>query len=278
MSLVDKGADGTAITSSQDTSKADIVTAYFLNKAGGKKEMQAFADHYRHSSSLGDAITDVIVQIVPDKNWTQSTQELLQPLTIDSITVIPISSVEDLPSVKDPQKLYIIPGMGFGTGHHPTTQSIISLLQSSALTEKIQKFSPLQVFDFGTGSGLLAIAIQQLYPAALITAIDNDFAALENAQENAHINNCGSITFIIGDSPSTDRVYQLIVANIYAEVLVQHESALHNQLSASGILILSGIMNEKQALIDQQFTAKRWRRLVEIIDPAGWTTRAYVRT
>ena len=262
LELVDAGADGTFSTNEKS------ITAFFVDAAD--TAVQAFAESIKHP-----LIARFLITQAEDKNWTQTSDELLKPLVIGSVTIVPVLTADAVPVQRQNDTLYLIPGMGFGTGHHATTSSIIALLQSPQIQTYLPK-NKATIFDFGTGSGLLSIAAQHLFADASITAVDNDAAAVENAKENARINGFENITFLVADY-ITNQNNQLVLANIYAEVLVQHEVAMHEKLCASGVLILSGIMKEKQALIEESFVAARWRQISEISDPTGWITKAYSR-
>ena len=139
----------------------------------------------------------------------------------------------------------IDPQMAFGTGHHATTQLMIELM------ERYLK-SAVTVLDAGTGSGILAIIAAKL-GAAGVFGFDIEPEAIQNARHNAQLNEVSEIQFEIGDfSVIPSEVYQLILANINRNVLTEILPKLLSHLSANGYLILSGILNEDKADIQDQ--------------------------
>jgi ribosomal protein L11 methyltransferase len=141
--------------------------------------------------------------------------------------------------------IQIDPQMAFGTGHHATTQLMIELMERYLN-------STVTVLDAGTGSGILAIIAAKL-GASGVFGFDIEPEAIDNARHNAQLNKVSEVQFEIGDSsviPS--EVYQLILANINRNVLMEILSKLCSHLSPNGHLILSGILNEdKTEILDQ---------------------------
>jgi ribosomal protein L11 methyltransferase len=216
---------------------------------------------------------------VKETNWTQRSDELLQPIKAGKIKIIPVNSADDPKINKSKRKdvIYIIPGMGFGTGHHATTKSIIEVIQNDLINSHIQNALIMNpnVADFGTGSGILAIAVANLLTKSIkeIYAFDNDSAAIDNAIENASLNsNLELINFAVADKITGK--YGLIIANIYAEVLCEVYESLNDSLIPGGVLIMSGIMETKIHLIKERFLveqSKNWILLNEQINNS-WAT------
>lgn len=254
--------------------ESGIITAFL--EAASSNEAAAFAQAH-----LSDQFSTYSIESVPETNWTQSSTELLEQITIEGLTIIPVTDADAAARAQQQlnllnASLFIIPGMGFGTGHHATTKTVMQYLQSSQTRMGIQQWHDysvrLRILDFGTGSGILALAARRLFPEALLHAVDNDPAAIDNARENAQINLITDITFEVDDRPRHQA--DIIIANIYAELLQQFEPDFHQQLTAVGMLITSGIMQEKASLIDSSFPTQRWELLDStIVD--GWMTRMY---
>lgn len=137
--------------------------------------------------------------------------------------------------------LHMDPGMAFGTGLHPTTQLCLRLLE-------IHMHPGLSVLDLGTGSGILAIAAVRL-GANHVAALDIDGVAVEVAQKNAQNNGVSHKVHIEQGSlnqMTRQPVYDLIVANIIAGVLIELALAMAQVLARGGILISSGILLERE--------------------------------
>ena len=106
-------------------------------------------------------------------------------------------------------------------------------------------FKGKKVFDFGTGTGILAILAEKL-GAKAVYAIDNDEWSIENAKENAQNNNCHSLIFDLIDDPSGSESFDIILANINKNVIIIYISVLSNRLSRNGQLLLSGLLKEDE--------------------------------
>jgi len=131
--------------------------------------------------------------------------------------------------------------MSFGTGHHATTYMMIQQMRNIHFKSK-------SVFDFGTGTGILAILAEKL-GAKNIIAIDNDEWSINNAKENSERNNCKRIQlFLVSELPSTEK-FDIVLANINKNVILQHVKELTNLLAQSGQLLISGLLIEDETEI-----------------------------
>ena len=125
--------------------------------------------------------------------------------------------------------------MSFGTGHHQTTWLMVRELFNLEVQGKA-------ILDMGCGTGVLGIIAEKL-GAAHVVAIDNDQWAFDNAQENALKNGCSRIDTLLGDaSLLKDKYFDIILANINLNTLVNDMPIYNNSLSEKGILIVSGIL------------------------------------
>jgi ribosomal protein L11 methyltransferase len=182
--------------------------------------------------------------LLESQDWLAEWKSHFKPIKVGkNIWIAP--PWEQLNPLADELVIQIDPQMAFGTGHHETTQLMIELM------ERYLK-STVTVLDAGTGSGILAIIAAKL-GASGVFGFDIEPEAIENARHNAELNEVSEIQFEIGDSsviPS--EVYQLILANINRNVLTEILAKLCSHLSSNGYLILSGILNEDKAEIQNQ--------------------------
>ncbi len=146
----------------------------------------------------------------------------------------------------------INPGMAFGTGTHPTTRMCLQVLEELIPSP----LSPPSVLDYGTGSGILAIAAQKL-GAKDTVAVDIDPAAIRNARKNASANRVhGRIDFRVDTGKSLRRRFGIVVANLLPQELLKAAVFLAKRISPAGFLVLSGILKKQKKEIASAFTPK----------------------
>ena len=183
-----------------------------------------------------------LVTEVPDQNWNALWESNFQPIQIKDFCYIHAPFHQPNPAVK--YNLLIEPKMAFGTGHHETTYMMIDLMEGLNFKHK-------SVFDYGCGTGILAIMASFL-GANTIDAVDIDEWAVSNTLENATINNCNNIRTKKGTIDTfRDQSYDIILANINRNVILATLSDLKSQLKPEGQLLISGILNVDKSIIMQ---------------------------
>ncbi|MCI4406612.1 MAG: 50S ribosomal protein L11 methyltransferase [Sulfuricurvum sp.] len=182
--------------------------------------------------AVGEVI-DVEMTLTKEKNddWIAQYQQGIAPVEIDPFYIHPTWEAPK----EGMLNIAIDPALAFGTGHHPTTASCL---------RGIAKYvkSGDTVMDVGCGSGILAIAA--IKKGAIVDACDTDPLSVENAIVNAEQNHIGYRRLWEGSINETNEQYDVIIANIVADVLVFIASDLRKRLRDGGILILSGIMDK----------------------------------
>ncbi len=191
-----------------------------------------------------------IREILPEKNWNESWEANFQPIAIDDFCYI---KAHFHPAPLNPFEyvLEITPKMSFGTGHHATTRLVIQRMQQVDFREK-------SVFDFGTGTGILAILAEKLGAKSII-ASDNDPWSLENAIENVHKNHC-THTVITGNDLTEithNTTFDVIIANINRHILLQYMPHLAKALASQGTLLLSGFLTDDVLTLEAALQANR---------------------
>lgn len=131
--------------------------------------------------------------------------------------------------------------MAFGTGHHATTSGIIKLMNGI-------DFNGKSVFDYGCGTGILAILAEKM-GAKHIEAIDIEEEAVANSLENFKINNCKKIQVSKGDLSVVENKFDVIIANINRNVILASIPTLVSLLNPEGLLFTSGFLNIDYQLI-----------------------------
>lgn len=172
-----------------------------------------------------------------ERDWNETWKKRFVPLEIGgSIRILPPWETKKEGFVN----LIIDPGMAFGTGHHETTQQCLLLILE--LSERVQRDSFL---DLGTGSGILAI-LAGLIGFKEVVAIDNDHYAIDSAKRNLIENRLNNVTLIHGDVSEAKGQYDMVVANLLLNVLIENSSKIGSLLKPSGIAILSGLIKGQE--------------------------------
>ena len=185
-----------------------------------------------------------------DKDWINNWKQYFKQFYVDDILIIP-SWEEVKEEDKDRMIIHIDPGTAFGTGMHETTQLCIRQLKKYVTPET-------ELLDVGTGSGILSIVALKL-GAKHAVGTDLDPCAVPAVEENKEVNNIPSESFdmmignIIDDKAIQDKVgyekYDIVVANILADVLVPLTPVILNQMKKGGINITSGIIDDKEETV-----------------------------
>jgi ribosomal protein L11 methyltransferase len=212
------------------------------------KRVNAELDELGNFMDIGEA--SVVVDETEDIDWINNWKQYFHQFYIDDILVIP--SWEDIkPEDETKTVLHIDPGTAFGTGMHETTQLCIRQLRKHITKDT-------NLLDVGTGSGILSI-LSLMFGAKHAVGTDLDPCAVEAVAQNCEDNGINPADFellignIISDREIQDKVgyecYDIVVANILADVLVPLTPVIINQLKPGGIYITSGIIDDKEQVV-----------------------------
>ena len=185
---------------------------------------------------LSDSVKiEFTTQRIEQKNWNKIWEENYHPIIVDEKLLIRAPFHQ--PDPKIPYEILLTPKMSFGTGHHATTQLMVKEMFDL-------EFENAEVFDVGCGTGILSILAEKL-KAKSVLAIDVDDWAVENAKENGVINKC---SHIIVEKRQIHEVsansYNIILANINLNVILDDLGTYVENLSDDGHLILSGFLQK----------------------------------
>ena len=176
-------------------------------------------------------------------NWNKEWEKNYDPIIVSNECIVraPFHTFDE----KYKYDVIINPQMSFGTGHHETTYLILKELLNLELTNKT-------VLDMGCGTGILAI-LASMRGASTITAIDNDDWVIDNLTENIKLNNINNIEIELGDfSIKFPHIYDVIIANINRNALLEGIASLADVIKENGTLILSGLyVEDKNAIIEE---------------------------
>lgn len=175
-------------------------------------------------------------------NWNEAWESNFQPIVVEDICTVRAPFHKEATT---PIDLVIEPKMSFGTGHHQTTHMMIQFVLNEEMNRKT-------VLDMGSGTGVLAILAEKK-GAQKLDAIDIDSWCYENAQENIQRNQCSCITPLLGDASLIQKQqYDVVLANINRNILLQDIPTYVASLKKNGALIVSGFYEEDLPLITQK--------------------------
>lgn len=214
------------------------------------KQIEEELEELRFFMEIGEG--SITVTETEDIDWINNWKQYFHQFYIDDLLVIP-SWEEVKAEDRDKKILHIDPGTAFGTGMHETTQLCIRQIKKYLTPET-------EILDVGTGSGILAI-LALMYGAGRAVGTDLDPCAVEAVAQNMKANGIAEESFqmmignIITDKEVQDKVgyecYDIVVANILADVLVPLTPVIVHQMKKGGIYITSGIINTKEETVKQ---------------------------
>ncbi len=194
-----------------------------------------------------------------NEDWIAKYKESIKPVEVGSFYIHP--SWEGAAEGK--MNIVIDPALAFGSGHHETTAGCLESIQ------RVVKRGD-RLLDVGCGSGVLGIAASML--GAEVDACDTDPLAVENALKNFKLNEQTARRIWEGSVTQTKELYDIVVANIVADVLCMISKELKARLKEGGVLILSGIIESKESEVERAFGDLD---LQETIAKNEWRTKIY---
>lgn len=235
--FVEETEDGRLQVNGEDTDEKAVMASVRKEL----EELRAFCD-------IGEG--SIEVEETEDIDWINNWKQYFHQFYIDDLLVIPSwETVEEEDQGK--MVLHIDPGTAFGTGMHETTQLCIRQLKKYVTPDTV-------LLDVGTGSGILGI-LSLMFGAQRVVGTDLDICAVEAVRENLESNHIDPENFemmignIITEKEIQDRVgygcYDIVAANILADVLVALSPVIVNQMKPGGIYITSGIIDDKEAVV-----------------------------
>ncbi len=192
-------------------------------------------------------------------DWIAQYKAAIRPVEVGNFYVYP--SWESPKEGRD--NIMIDPALAFGSGHHETTASCLE-----AIDRHVKPGD--EVLDVGCGSGILGIAAAMR--GATVDACDTDPLAVENAAKNFALNDQTPRKIWEGSAPAATDTYDVVVANIVADVLRMIAKDLKARTKEGGLLILSGILDTKEPSIEEAFADME---LLDTIARNEWRTKIY---
>lgn len=201
---------------------------------------------------------------IEQTNWNQEWERNFKPIVVDDCCTVRAPFHESTTTKYD---LIIEPKMSFGTGHHETTYMMIQHILKNDFKNK-------SVLDMGCGTGVLAILAEKV-GAAKVDAIDIDEWCYINSLENVERNHCNTITVKQGDSSLLTAHYDIIIANINRNILLNDMATYIRCLNKGGMIFLSGFYKDDIPLIEAS-CKKHMLKLGEIIERGQWVSLKFL--
>lgn len=205
------------------------------------------------------------IEEIEQINWNEEWEKNFEPIDVGGKCHV---RAPFHPKTNAEFDIVIEPKMSFGTGHHETTHMMIQHLLETDVAN-------MKTLDMGCGTAILAI-LAEMKGAKPIDAIDIDNWCYLNSIENAERNNCHEISVYEGDaSLLKNKKYDLIIANINRNILLNDMQQYVDCLNKNGILLLSGFYNEDIPFIDESCTEKGLT-FVKKFERNNWVSLKYV--
>lgn len=232
--------------------------------------VQEALEELRQFMDIGEA--SIAASETEDKDWINNWKQYFKQFYVDDLLIIP-SWEEIRPEDQDRPVIHIDPGTAFGTGMHETTQLCIRQLKKYVKPGD-------EILDVGCGSGILSIAAVK-FGAGHAVMTDLDPCAITATKENMEVNGIGEAQYdvmignLIDDKAVQDQVgyekYDIVAANILADVLVPLTPVIIHQMKKGGIYITSGIIDEKETVVVEAVKAAGLE-VVEVNHQGEWVS------
>ncbi|MDE3192871.1 MAG: 50S ribosomal protein L11 methyltransferase [Chloroflexota bacterium] len=214
-----------------------VVKAYVVYDHAARVKVRRVKEAIGRLRAFGlGPVGEVAVRRIADLDWLESWKSQFTPVRIGPFFVRPSWSTARAEGVE----IVLDPGMAFGTGLHPTTRQCLEAVGEIDVAGR-------SVLDVGTGSGILAIGAMKR-GAARVVAVDVDPLAVRAAEENARRNGV-AIHVALGSAADVAGTFDVVLANLVADVLVRVAAELRAHLAPGGTLVCAGIVREKEELV-----------------------------
>ncbi len=212
-----------------------IVIGYFEDRESAEAAQAHIAEDFPEARQSLDE--------QPQQDWSEQWKSLIRSVDVGRLWVGPPWEADKAP--KEKVRIVIEPKMAFGTGDHPTTSLCLAAVDDFMATHP-----GADVLDVGTGTGVLAIAAKKL-GAGRVVGTDNDPVSVELAQENAQFNGTPEIELSGKELTAVSGVFDLVVANILANTLVELAPLIAPKVRTK--LVLAGVLAHQRADVEKAY-------------------------
>lgn len=206
-------------------------------------------------------------KVIKTQNWNAVWEKNFEPILVDNKCLIRAPFHESKANIE--YEIIIEPKMSFGTGHHETTYLMLKTILELDCKDK-------NVLDMGCGTGVLAI-LASLKGAKEITAVDIDEWAYNNTLENIEKNNCSNIIVFQGDaSLLINQQFDIIIANINRNILLEDIKHYAHVLKSGGTLLLSGLYDKDLPMIREEASNYSFK-YISHYDKNSWIAAKFLK-
>ena len=202
---------------------------------------------------------------IEEQNWNAVWESNFDPVIVDDFCAVRAHFHSPIENVA--HDILITPKMSFGTGHHATTYMMMQQMRDIDFTNK-------EVFDFGTGTGVLAILSEKLGSTS-VYAIDIDEWSVINTLENIEKNKCTNIKVEQSTTIPQGRKYDIILANINRNVILHYIQDLKHAVKEKGLLLFSGLLVEDEKVIVEAAALYNFQ-LLKQVERNKWISLLFV--
>ena len=219
---------------------------------------------------------EIVHEGIREEDWADSWKQYYKPIkTGDRLVIVPVWEWEDYTPEEGEVIVLMDPGMAFGTGTHETTRLCAGFVEKYTTEYKAEK-GACTVLDVGCGSGILAIAASKV-GADSCFACDIDPVAVRVAVENTELNETPNVKCAVSDLlrqvEKVDGGYNVVVANIVADIIIRLAPDVGAYLADDGIFIVSGIIEERANEVTDALNANGYK-VVDDRRENGWYAAA----
>ena len=227
------GYNGIAVDVPLDPASPHVVKAYLVYDHAARFKVRRVKEAVGRLRAFGlGPVGEVAVRRIAEEDWLEAWKAQFTPIRIGPFYVRPSWS----PARDAGVEIVLDPGMAFGTGLHPTTRQCLEAIAALDVRGR-------SVLDVGTGSGILAIAAAKR-GAARVVGVDTDPLAVKAARENAERNGV-AVEVGEGSADAARGRFDLVLANLVADVIVQVAAELRARMAEGGTLVCAGIVADK---------------------------------
>lgn len=257
--MADAGCD-----SFMDGEKEDELFCYIPVKDYDEAAIREVVENH----GFPDVMVTFSVQEMPDKDWNAEWEANYTPVTIADRCYVRAPFHPACPDVE--YEIIIEPKMSFGTAKHATTYQMAEYVLETDVKGKA-------ILDMGAGTGVLAI-LAYMRGAGPVTAIDNDEWAYRNGLENVQHNHCPEVKVLLGDASilGTEK-YDIILANINRNILLNDISTYVKCLNENGLLFMSGFYDGKDLEAIKQCCLENGMRYVSHKTKDQWVAAKFCK-